>query len=402
MQPLFTALLLYTWALQAFVDRPYVENQGADWLYVLTVAPTILYVLVSPGAFLRTLYSRGALALMAMTVAVVAVSVFRADYATAVSNAALCLMLVAIRHTKVHVSVGTANSLLFASIAATAALNALGFGHYALLPGMDEAVAWRVSLFAYNVTPSWMLAIFVFGLNAFHNRCRLCAWAMMGICSYFIAFSASRTGLIVMAMCALFLLATKVIAFRERMFYRLFIPCMLALLIVSLSAEQILDLFGGVNNDLANAVLFKSTDGARDAQQASASIMRPMIWAHHVDLFLENIWIGHGSVDYSHELQEISATGSESFLTGLFARIGLLATLFVYFLHRLGMDAAARGDRLGFCLALFFAISAVAYGSYIVPYDFVFLFLFGAMNHDRRVVGVTHSSPPPTPQPHER
>jgi hypothetical protein len=67
--------------------------------------------------------------------------------------------------------------------------------------------------------------------------------------------------------------------------------------------------------------------------------------------------------------------------------VGLLAGLFVYFIYAIAADASRRRDYLSYCLAIVLALSSLAYGSYIVPYDFIFILLFGALNFARLQTG---------------
>lgn len=386
-QILFGALTVYAWALTMFVARESLDAKGS-LLYVMTVAPAVLFIIMSLPAFLRVRWKRSAFVLLGLLVLAVIAALARADVATALSVGALCAMLIAIRHSRVSIDYRFANALFVLTVATAALMHAAGIGQYGILPGQsaDDEVWWRVSMFPHNVTPSWLFALVVLGLNYFHGR-GFSRVAFMLAAFYFLVLSASRTGLIIFALCLAFLSCTKLIQFRRRWTYRLFIPGAVALFVVALNAESVLALLVGIENPLVTAALFKSAE-VSDAEQASSSIVRTLIWASHADLFMASPWVGYGSFDLQDaapELAEFNTSGSESFLTGLFARIGLLALLFVAFIYFMASEAARRSDRLAYCLAIMVAISALAYGSYLVPYDFVFLMVFGAMNSVRHV-----------------
>jgi hypothetical protein len=93
---------------------------------------------------------------------------------------------------------------------------------------------------------------------------------------------------------------------------------------------------------------------------------------------LQDPLFGRGTFEFSDLLPEHADTsGSEAFLTALLARTGSLAFLFFYFIYRSAADVAARRDRFAYALMILFAVSALTYGSYIVPYNFVLLMMFG-------------------------
>jgi len=231
------------------------------------------------------------------------------------------------------------------------------------------------------VTPSWLLALVVVFANYFRNPNPVARRVFIAAALYFIALSASRTSFIVLAMVCVFLAFTQLWRFRERRLYRWLLPVTVALFVVILSGQVLLSLLVGVDNPFFNVVLFRSESGAADVEAATTSIYRTFIWGAHIDAFLSDPLFGRGTFEFAALSPEHDATnGSEAFLTAIFARTGMLALLFVYFIYRCAVDATARGDRLAYSLMILFAISSLTYGSYIVPYNFIFLLLFGAMN----------------------
>ena len=386
-QVLFGSMLIYAWALYTFIDRG-VEESASVQLYVATVAPAVLFILFSIPCCIRFRYQKPAFALLIFLILTASCSLARADFATLISVGSLCAMLIAMRHSKASVGPRLINILFLLSIVTCATMHSLGIGQYGILPGqaVDESIPWRVSLFTFNVTVSWMLSLVVIGLNYFHNRSVVSKTLFISAALYFLIFSASRTGLIVLVLWIAFLASMKVVPFRERAFYKLFIPCAVASFVIALNAEGILVLLTDSRNPIANALLFKSTEGAASVEQASTSIERTMLWSAHAQIFMENPWIGRGTFkleDVVPLAEASTTTGSESFMTALFARIGTPAVLFVYFIYLLAVNAARERDRFSYCLVIFFSVSSLAYGSYIVPYDFVFLAVFGAINYSR-------------------
>jgi hypothetical protein len=57
----------------------------------------------------------------------------------------------------------------------------------------------------------------------------------------------------------------------------------------------------------------------------------------------------------------------------------MIIPLLVFF-GRLWTWTMERRDRLGYCLCLALLIYSLAYGSFLVPYNFTFLLLFAVLN----------------------
>lgn len=378
----FAGLVIYAWGLSMFVDTVLFLDQTSRTspLYLATIAPALLFVLSNLNTFISARYTPATIALACFMALVTVVSVARADFSTALSIGLLSAMLIAFQHSRASVGLGLVNSLFVLSIVSCAVVYALGAGKYGIFPGQSEDQG-RISLFPYNVTPSWLMALIVIGMNYFHNRTPALKWLAIAVAAYFIVFSGSRSSLIILFFCGIFVASTRLVAFRHRPFYRYFIPVITLLFIVALNSESILIFLVSIDHPLVSSLLFR--DGANTVDDATTSIYRTIIWAAHLDVFASNPLVGQGTFVFGDIAPDFGdgTTGSESFLTGLFARVGLLAALFVYFILSLASDASRRRDYLSYCLAILLVLSSLAYGSYIVPYDFVFILLFGALNH---------------------
>lgn len=384
---IFAGLVVYAWGLGMFVDSALFleQNSRLSPLYIATVAPAVVFVLMNLDVFVLSRYSRATVVLACFMVVVALVSVARADFASVLSIGMLCAMLIAFQQSRATIGLGFVNGLFVLSIMSSAVMAASGASKYGIFPGQSEFDP-RISLFPYNVTPSWLMALIVIGMNYFYNRTPLLKWLAIATAGYFLAFSGSRSSLIILFVCAAFIAASKIVAFKHRPFYKLFIPIVTLLFIVALNSEGILLFLVSIDSPLVSSFLFRS-GGANTAEDATTSIFRTLIWAEHLNLFLSNPFVGQGTFVFADiataaEIGE-GNTGSESFLTGLFARTGLMAVLFVYFIYALAADASRRQDRLSYCLVILLTLSSLAYGSYIVPYDFIFILLFGTMNYAR-------------------
>ena len=267
-QLIFGVMLIYSWVFSVFADSSTVgEITASPVLYLATVAPAVIIALSNLDSILSSHYDRSTLALAGMAVLVTLVSVVRHDLATAFSVVPLCLTLIAIHNARLTPSLGLINSLFVASIVVTLIVQIVGSPRYGVIPGYASIFESRVSLFPYNVTPSWLLALVVVFANYFRNPNPVARRVFIAAALYFIALSASRTSFIVLAMVCVFLAFTQLWRFRERRLYRWLLPVTVALFVVILSGQVLLSLLVGVDNPFFNVVLFRSESGAADVLQ---------------------------------------------------------------------------------------------------------------------------------------
>lgn len=388
-QKFFNFLIVYAWAFILLVDPYRLDGQqlGFSFLYIATVGPTAAFILLNFPSYLRRNNGKDVVSLLIFIIIVVVISLLRGDFGTIVTIGSLCLMLIVLKNTGVTVSLKLVNTLYLITICASIIMQSLGIGRYGILPGHSIAVQdsdtfWVVSLFPFNVTPSWLFSGIVLGVNYFFNPKRS-KFLFIFTSGYFLLLSGSRTGLIILIISAFFLWCTTRVKFRKRMFYKVFIPCIALIFIAMLNAQNFLVYFSSLNIPFLNSFVFKSVSSATDVDQINSTIVRTFIWGAHMDIFAKNPLMGHGSFVFYQLYPNFPGNGSEAFLTGLFARVGLSALMFIYFMYFVSITAARNNDKFLYCLMIFFAISSLSYGSYIVPYDFIFLLLFGLVNFSR-------------------
>ncbi|MEM9077494.1 MAG: O-antigen ligase family protein [Bacteroidota bacterium] len=268
----------------------------------------------------------------------------------------------------------------------------LGFNDYGYLPKFGGAdlifyggVGWRISLFPL-LPESALFSLLIIVINFFHNKnpSRIFYFALGG---YFLIFSGLRTSIILLAFFLLFVICMKFYRFRAKslLFYS-FNIVLFAVFIIVLSFQSLVLHLNNFDNDFINQLLFKSSEGIASKKQLYNTIARSWVWEKHLGIFMENPLFGVGTFELKNYVGPAKfayqrATGSESFFTNMLARIGIMALFFFSFLFRLQRKALLEDNKLVFFLILTLMITMIAYGSFFVPYNFLFLICIGLLNN---------------------
>jgi len=113
-------------------------------------------------------------------------------------------------------------------------------------------------------------------------------------------------------------------------------------------------------------------------------IYRTWIWSEHLRLAAQNPIFGIGTFDFL-SLSDFDplfgdrSRGSEAFLTGLYARVGLPALILVAAFVAAIVNSVKANRHLNAIVGLFLFIAMLAYGSFLNAYDFVFLIMIGLL-----------------------
>jgi len=135
-------------------------------------------------------------------------------------------------------------------------------------------------------------------------------------------------------------------------------------------------------SDVLNLLFYKSMTGVMEPGDEIYAIAsyRNLIWLEHLRLFTESPVIGQGTLPHIFEDYGYTFTGSESFFTGLLARIGLMILPFIFFfIYQFKMAFKTNNIAL-YCLVCIIPVIMLTYGSFIVPYNMLFLLIFGMIN----------------------
>lgn len=389
---LVLAAIVYYWAyLYLRVLMPPADESTLT--YALTIVP--IAAIAAAGLMLGLTQqaidsqtARRLLALLAFVTLVAAVGLARRDGATILSAGLLGLTLAWLCFCGPVVTTRLLNRLFALSIVVGTLAFAADLAPYGLLPGQygeggDRGIAWRVSLFPY-VPESAFFALLVLLQNRFDTRRGVGRWLWIAAALYFLLLSGVRSAVIAWLMCEAYLLLSRVrpLAAPNRRVATMLL--LVAGFVVVLSGSgALLLLWPGIADSPVSSWMFREFAGDLSEDAIEQSVYRTWLWGQHVELFASSPLVGIGSFDFGgitgSLVEGASDTGSESFLTAWLARVGLCLLPLLWMLLSLSASAARRMVALPACALLIFFVAALAYGSFIVPYNLVFLLLFSLL-----------------------
>jgi hypothetical protein len=356
-------------------------------VYFLFVLPVAAFIALSVRQIVLRNYSRAATVMLIYTIGVSILSVLRGDFTSIYSTLLFSATVIAILNSKITVSVAFLNSLFLLSVALSVVTTHLGMNEFGYLPGVWEG---RVSLFPLLPESAFFCCI-VLVANYFLNTSR---WRYVIFCLalYFLIFSGSKTALVTLSLFFLYLVTLRFLPFRNRGFYGIYNVAIAILFIIIINLGSAIQLLKKLDNEAINKLVFKSEQVDDDVAFAQTSSSRLWIWGEHLKIFFKNPLIGVGTFNLSDyatvdpTVQYTTSTGSESFFTNQLARFGSISFGLLLFLFTLQKKAINREERLSYFLILFLLITMLVYGSFIVPYNFLFLIVMGLFNSQNNKV----------------
>ena len=224
----------------------------------------------------------------------------------------------------------------------------------------------------------------------------------------FLVFSGMRSALICLLLCVgLLVIDTRHRATwgRGRSLRRGFAAVIATALFVTIVlSSAVLQLLPQLAQGPIGSYLFRADSVDVDVESIQQSVYRGWLWLQHMRVFLSSPWIGVGSYEFVSVVDDLmmageSDTGAESLLTLWLSRVGLCFVPFLVFLWTVGRRASVPPQPLGWMIFVILCIALLAYGSFLVPYNFMFVLLFvllaAPVVADRTVV--TQARVPPTP-----
>lgn len=326
------------------------------------------------------------LLLFAITAGII--SIIRNDFPTVFNIFSLTLPIIIIVNSKTTINLKVVNILFNLSLVGCIVTYNLGKNVYGYIPHLSlstatGAVGWRISLFP-SIPISAFFSLIILVLNYFYNHHKS-RYFYLAVSSYFIFFSGLRSSILAFLCFVTFLGVQKVIRFKQKLFYKLFFLFAIGILIFIPIFSSILTHIGPIDNQFLNNLIYKADITPQSSEEISQSIMRKQIWKEHIRLFLMNPLFGTGTYDFSQyapkELENKS--GSESFLTSLLARIGFLIIFYLAFFASLIMEALRYHQKYLFFILITIFFIMLGYGSFFVPYNFIYLLIFGSIYFQR-------------------
>lgn len=389
-QAVFSSLIVYYWVLQYMsnwvIDVTVAGTVAAQEsiIYYLHVGPIALFSLVSFFGMIASVRIGISVQLLLLLMVVVSgVAFLRSDFQTVASVGLLALTVAVIFAYRLAPPIRLLNVMFLISIVASAGLYALGWSSSTIIPGYSlDGLWWRISLFPSVATSAFFSLIILFG-NLLYDTGRLRKLCII-LSAYFLIFSGLRTAVLVGGLAGVYCLLSALgwfTRYRTKVSYLIF---SVVVLIGSFYVIQLLMLFPDLGTEL-NLYLFRASNSAMTDEEAALLIFRTLLWAEHFRIAQDNLLFGIGTFDFtalSDELGKLSI-GSESFVTGLYARVGAASVLLVLAFVVAIAQGIKSGRHIHLVVGLFLFAAMFAYGGFIAVYDFVFLVMVALIAPER-------------------
>jgi hypothetical protein len=273
------------------------------------------------------------------------------------------------------------------SIVIVIVLHQDNISYYGYLPGqtignLHQGLWWRISIWEYCTPPlSAVFAIILIAANYFYNP----GWSryffyFLGM--YFLVFSGSRTGLVVIFIGVCFLLITRLITFKTRLFFKAFPALCLVFYFIMLIFPLIIK-FVSIENEFLNSFLFRQAEGYEELQE---QIARPLIMYSQMEIFVNSYAFGVGTENLKDQYESLTAgtsiegtVGSESLVTYLLARDGVAFVFLILFFAALFTEATKRKDVIMYLMILVIMLYATSYGGFLNFMSPMFLMIWGLL-----------------------
>jgi hypothetical protein len=380
---MFSALLIYYWAC-SYLPGIRGDQDATGYDYYLYVVPISLFVTVAFSALMMTpgALSSKPVRLMLVFVAIVgSVAVVRGDFRTMANVGLLSLTVTVILAYRLRPSVTLLNHLFVASLLATTIAYAAHRSNYWIVPGstLDRELWWRISVLPQIATGAFFAHVVLFAniLRPGASLRRTC----IVLSAYFLAFSGLRSALASAAFGGIYLLLIRTRLLSSERFRKAYLPAMLVVFVMSIYATEYQVAISKYLPNAINVLLFRAEDLTDKKINPS---YRTAIWREHFRLAEQNPILGIGSFDssvFAGEIAEsgLGITGSEAFLTGLYARVGIPELIFILALFSAIFRGVKARDDLVMVMGVSIFIAMLTYGSIVNAYGFVFLVMVGLL-----------------------
>lgn len=376
---LFYLILLYYLILNYFT---YEEIERFSSLYFFLTIPILLYVL-GMSAFLIKKYSYRTLVLAILLLLTVMISLFRADVRTIMSSFLLISTLIILVNSGINLNVKVLNYFFLMAVLGSIMSYHIGINPYGYLPNLKNisqldlgGVGIKISLFP--LTPeSGFFSLFIIICNYHFNpsKSRFIFYLLGG---YFLIFSGLRTAIAIFLFFVCFEIFSNFKEFRYRPVYVLLNPLFIIVFIILSNLKSFHVLVSKSDNELVKAIVLRNEREITSTTSTEDVATRTWIWKHHFRIFAQNPVFGVGTYNFADYIPDKSksyhySTGSESFLTSWLARIGPTVLLIVLFTFMTQFKSLKVRNKFIYAMCLYFLIVMIYYGSFIVPYNFMFL-----------------------------
>jgi hypothetical protein len=221
---------------------------------------------------------------------------------------------------------------------------------------------------------------------------------MLFVSGYFILFSGNRTAISGALIAGTYVFLRRN-GFLDRKGVRaLFLMGVLSMFVTLIYASEWLFLLPFSDNAVLRTLILRdeALTGFDVGQQLGTAAIRQWVFDQHIAAFKESPFIGIGTFDLSmlntgYGALDDRVSGSEAFVTGLLARIGLVSTLLFSAIFLVRQPVRGVASELSTAIRIALIIAMVTYGSFANVYDVVFFLMMvaitGGIEASPRTVG---------------
>jgi len=397
-QFLFYLIVIYYWLLSYFLPTKETLDRFSP-LYFLTILPVYLYIAISVPKVVKRKWTKEGVVLVIFFIATSIISVLRLDFNSLIKISSVSLLFLIVIKTNIRLSTSFLNTLFILSILGGIISYYVGTNVFGFLPGMSKAnlwqgLGWRVSLFN-SIPNSGFFSLIIFIINIFDKRkLSFTRKIILLLAIYFLILSGSRTAILIFILIVSFKIITLFKPFeRGKRFLSLSFFFILIALSVFYFNNFTLALYK-LDNSFINSLVFKSKDKIKNEAELEKINYRTWLWDKHVDIYSENPIFGKGDYDIrdylSAEKQYSTTNYSESYLTDLLVKVGILITLFLAFFYYLIKKSIHIHDSILYSMVITLIILMLSYGSFFVPYNFLFLTIIGTLSLNYKSISTYH------------
>ena len=392
-QTLFSALLGYYIAVLFFLPPPgYIPRFSPA--YFALVLPVLFYTAANFRHLLSG-YSTASMWLLTFGILVSVVSLFRLDFDTLRRVLVFTLPILAILNSRPRLDLRVVNSLFLGAFIIHLLIN---HGEITIpplnrgsLPGLASDIrdlTWRLSLLPF-VPESAFFSVLVVIINLFLSA-RRWRYLFIGLGTAFVLLSGIRSATVALILVFLLFVLSRYRWFNWAGLYALYFTVVITLFVITLTTDVLFYIAPRFDSELINSFLYRHSEGLQSVGHLRETIYRGVVWERHLSLFLEHPLFGVGTFTVLDLLRDSSSNAetfcsSCSFLTEWTARVGLMIVPLLIFIGLLIARAVFDRDPylLGICLTL--TIVSLTWGTLLVPYNPIFLLLFGAIGTSQRL-----------------
>lgn len=382
-------ILLYTVHSNGFVKQ-------YSLLYFFYVIPVYLFVVINIPLILTTAFNKQTRLLYIFVCIVFFISACRLDFQSISNIGGITFLLIIIVNSQLCVSLKFINSLFLTAICCSFVAYLFNQNVYGLVPGFGKTniidtidTGVRVSLFP-NIIESSLFSVFVFIVNFSFNKSKS-IFLFTPLALYFILFSGNRTSIILVIIFVSLFLLFKIVKIKHRRFYLIFPFLLISMLIITYNPFVIASISNNLDSAFLKTLLFRSIEDSEIETNMQNTLIRLWIWDQHMIVFLQSPFIGVGTFDFTkianeHDfLKEIPSDGTESFITGLLARVGIVASFFFAFFIVYINKAILLGKKFSYTIPIMLLYVLFFYASFFTAYNFITLLWFGMFNFEDRI-----------------